>query len=135
PVGSGSCVSFSALPAMKAEAKVSRKRKMLKSGGRSAPSVPGPGGGGGRSVSSAPWTGSTRQPFPRFAQQIQPESAAAGKAAGKCTMRARLGAAAERAEGAGEVLVQIDGAHAARQRFLPALHGALELSALRQRDR
>src|SRR3954453_11074126 len=56
--GAGSCVSLSTLPATNAEPKGSRKRRMLSKGGRSAPSVPCPGGGRGSSVSAAVCIGS-----------------------------------------------------------------------------
>src|SRR2546422_8959535 len=131
--GSGSWVSLSALPARNAEANVRRKRRMLSRGGRSAPSVPGPGAGGGSSVSSAAGTGSTGQPIPCFAEQIQPESRLSLQAAGKCTMLPRLGPLPEQREGGGEVRVQIAGVHATGQRRSPALHRALELAAFRQR--
>src|SRR5438874_13790014 len=71
--GSGSCVSLRFAPEMNVEANVSTKRKTLSTGGRSRPSVPGPGGGGGRR-SPAFDSALTREPLPRLAQQIQREA-------------------------------------------------------------
>ena len=112
-VGSGSCVSFSALPAMNAEANVSRNKKMFRSGGRSAPSVPGPGGGGGRSCSEglSAGTGSTREPFPRLAEEIQPEARLALHPAGNRTLLARFGAPAHQREDLGQVVVDVERLH------------------------
>src|SRR5215831_18860583 len=103
-VGSGSCVSLRTLPAMNAEANVSRKRKTFSSGGRSAPSVPGPGGGGGRSGSVL---SATRKPFPRLADKIQPEARLALHLARNRPLRARLRPTAHQREHFREVLVRV----------------------------
>src|SRR5260370_24829300 len=111
-VGSGSCVSLSALPAMKAEAKVRTKRRTLSNGGRSAPSVPGPGGGGGRSCSDSAGTGSTREPFPRLAEEVQPEARLALQPARNRTLRPGFSAAAEERVDLGEIVVDVGRPHA-----------------------
>src|SRR5947207_2019136 len=132
-VGSGCCAVVSQVPARNAEPKVSRKSSTLSKGGRSAPSVPGSGGRGGTNVSSARGTGSTREPFPRFAQQIQPESRLPLQAAGKCTVLAGFLAAAESGERLGQVVVDVRGRDSAAHRLLPARNRAFQLLAPGQR--
>src|SRR5438270_1436056 len=133
-LGSGSCVSFKALPAMNAEANVSKKRKMFSSGGRSAPSVPGPGGGGGRSCSDSAASGSTREPFPRLAQEIQPEARLALQLARDCTLLAGQRPLAEERVDPGEVVVHVVRADAEGQGGFPGADRVLEMAAFGERD-
>src|SRR5438552_2648777 len=79
----------------------------------------GPGGGGGRSCSDSAASGSTREPFPRLAQEIQPEARLALQSARDCTLLAGQRALAKERVDPGEVVVHVVRADTERQGGFP----------------
>src|SRR5205085_8579017 len=79
-------------------------------------------------------SGSTREPFPRLAQEIQPEARFALQSARDRTLLAGQRALAEERVDPGEVVVHVVRADAEGQGGFPGADRIVEMAAFRERD-